>query len=209
MAKINLLPWRAERRKQKQKEFYLMLGGAAVIALLLGVGVVQYFNMLIGTQQKRNNYLTEQIKELDKAIKEIEQLDKKKAELLARKAVIEQLQASRSQMVHLFDELVRTIPDGVRLNTIKQTGDNLTLDGVAQSNARVSAYMRALEQSGWMTKPDLNVIEAKGNDKSLPYTFALRVQLAKPKGTGAEGEEGEEGMDDEAGGGASAAGGAP
>ena len=206
MAKINLLPWRAERRKQRQKEFYTMLGGAALAAVLIAFGVVKFFDMKIDTQNARNAFLKKEIAALDAKIKEIEALDRKKAELLARKAVIEQLQANRSQMVHLFDELVRTIPDGVRLNSIKQTGEQLTLDGVAQSNARVSSYMRALETSGWMTKPDLSVIEAKGGDKALPYTFALRVQLTKPKKPGEEGEEGMEGdattEDSAAGGGA-------
>ena len=201
MAKINLLPWRAERRKQRQKEFYTMLGGAALIAVVLSFGVVKYFDMLIGTQNARNARLTSEIALLDEQIKEIEALDKKKAELLARKAVIEQLQANRSQMVHLFDELVRTIPDGVRLNSIKQAGAQLTLDGVAQSNARVSSYMRAIEQSGWMTKPELSVIEARPNaDKALPYGFTLVVQMTKPKGEGQEGEEMEESEDVAAGG---------
>jgi type IV pilus assembly protein PilN len=190
MAKINLLPWRAERRKQRQKEFYVMLGGAALVAVLIAFGVVKFFDHLIETQNRRNAHLQNEIAQLDIKIKEIEALDKKKAELLARKAVIEQLQANRSQMVHLFDELVRTIPDGVRLNSIKQTGDQLTLDGVAQSNARVSSYMRSLEASGWMTNPDLSVIEARGTDKSMPYAFALGVKLTKPKKEGeAETEE--------------------
>jgi type IV pilus assembly protein PilN len=203
MAKINLLPWRAERRKQRQKEFYTMLGGAALLAVVLSFGIVKYFDILIGTQNARNTRLTTEIAALDEQIKEIEALDKKKAELLARKAVIEQLQANRSQMVHLFDELVRTIPDGVRLNSIKQAGTQLTLDGVAQSNARVSSYMRAIEQSTWMSKPELSIIEARpGSDKALPYGFTLVVQMAKPKG---EGEE-EDGMDES---GDVAAGGAP
>jgi type IV pilus assembly protein PilN len=190
MAKINLLPWRAERRKQRQKEFYVMLGGAALVAVLIAFGVVKFFDHLIETQNRRNTHLQNEIAQLDIKIKEIEALDRKKAELLARKAVIEQLQANRSQMVHLFDELVRTIPDGVRLNSIKQTGDQLTLDGVAQSNARVSSYMRSLEASGWMTNPDLSVIEARGTDKSMPYAFALGVKLTKPKKEGeAETEE--------------------
>ena len=202
MAKINLLPWRAERRKQRQKEFYTMLGGTALVAGVLAFGVVKFYDNLIANQEDKNVYLREQITTLDSQIKEIEALDKKKAELLARKAVIEQLQANRSQMVHLFDELVRTIPDGVRLNSIKQTGDTLTLDGVAQSNARVSSYMRALEGSGWMTKPDLSVIEAKGGDKTLPYNFALQVKLTKPKKEG-EVETGDDQLDEStAGGGA-------
>lgn len=196
MAKINLLPWRADRRKLRQKEFYTMLGAAAIAAALVAFGVIQFYNQLLSNQQARNTYLDDEIKKLDVAIKEIETLDKKKAELLARKAVIEQLQANRSQMVHLFDELVRTIPDGVRLNTIKQTGEQMTLDGVAQSNARVSAYMRAIEQSGYITRPDLSVIEAKGTDKAMPYQFALRVQLTKPKKPGEEETEGDDAATD-------------
>ena len=94
--------------------------------------------------------------------------------------MIEQLQANRSQMVHLFDQLVRTIPDGVILTSIKQEGDKLTLEGRSQSNARVSTYMRQLEGSGWMTKPDLSVIEAKAGDAGLPYAFTLSVLLANP-----------------------------
>lgn len=184
MAKINLLPWRAERRKQRQKEFYGLLGAAALAAVLVGFGVVKYFDMLLSNQTSRNTQLQDEIKGLDAKIKEIEALDKKKAELLARKAVIEQLQANRSQMVHLFDELVRTIPDGVRLDSIKQTGEDLTLNGVAQSNARVASYMRQLQGSGWMTNPDVSVIEAKGVDKAMPFVFALRVKLIKPKREG-------------------------
>jgi len=186
MAKINLLPWRAERRKQRQKEFYGMLGAAAGIAVLLGFGVVKYFDFLLSNQTGRNTTLQNEITALDAKIVEIEALDKKKAELLARKAVIEQLQANRSQMVHLFDELVRTIPDGVRLNAIKQTGDDLTLNGVAQSNARVASYMRQLESSGWITAPDVSIIEAAGTDKAMPFQFALRVKLIKPKKEGEE-----------------------
>src|SRR5690606_18706657 len=110
----------------------------------------------------------------------IDELDRQKARLLARKEVIEQLQANRSQMVHLFDSLVRTIPDGVVLTTIKQEGEKLTLEGRSQSNARVSTYMRNLEGSGWMTKPDLSIIEARDGVAGLPYAFNLAVQLANP-----------------------------
>jgi len=182
MAKINLLPWRAERRKQRQKEFYGMLGIAAGIAVLIAFGVIKFYDARIENQNARNGRLKQEITALDAAIKEIQALDKKKAELLARKAVIEQLQANRSQMVHLFDELVRTIPEGVRLNAIKQTGDDLTLTGVAQSNARVASYMRALEGSGWMASPDVSIIEAQARgDGAMPFGFSLRVKLIKPK----------------------------
>mgnify|MGYP006163086363 CR=1 FL=1 len=180
MARINLLPWRAERRKQRQKEFASMLGLAAVVAVAISLLIVMYYSGQIQGQQNRNQYLRDQIVLVDQQIKEIEELDKKKANLLARKQVIEQLQASRSQMVHLFDELVRTIPEGVRLTSIKQNGQTLTLEGRAQSNARVSSYMRNLESSGWMASPDLSIIEAKGDDKGLPNMFSLKVTLKNP-----------------------------
>ena len=134
----------------------------------------------ISGQNERNQFLRDRITEVDKQIVEIEELDKKKAKLLARKEVIEQLQANRSQMVHLFDSLVRTIPDGVILTSIKQDTEMLTLEGRSQSNARVSTYLRNLESSGWMTNPDLSIIEAKGADKGLPYMFSLQVKLANP-----------------------------
>jgi type IV pilus assembly protein PilN len=180
MAKVNLLPWRAERRKVRQREFYSMLGGAAIGALALGLLISFYYSEQVDGQTRRNAYLTDQIALLDKKIEEIKRLDTEKDKLLRRKEVIEQLQANRSQMVHLFDELVRTIPEGVRLTAIKQDGDKLTLDGQSQSNARVSAYMRNIEASGWMTNPELSVIEAKGDDKTLPYAFNLSLTLTKP-----------------------------
>jgi type IV pilus assembly protein PilN len=180
MAKVNLLPWRSERRKVRQQEFFYLLGGAAVSAVVLGLLAMFYYSGQIDGQNKRNAYLTDQITLLDAKITEIKKLDQQKDKLLRRKEVIEQLQANRSQMVHLFDELVRTIPDGVRLTSVKQDGEKLTLEGQSQSNARVSAYMRNIEASGWMTNPDLSVIEAKGTDKTLPYEFNLSLTLTKP-----------------------------
>ena len=180
MARINLLPWRAERRKQRQKEFGVMLAFAALAGLALWFLVNTYYGNQIDGQNERNAYLQDQIKQVDTKIKEIEELDKQKSRLLARKEVIEQLQANRSQMVHLFDSLVRTIPDGVVLTSIKQEGEKLTLEGMSQSNARVSTYMRNLEGSGWMTRPELSIIEAKGTVKGLPYAYSLTVTLANP-----------------------------
>lgn len=180
MARINLLPWRAERRKARQKEFVSMLGLAALGGVLASFLIVSWYNARIGNQNGRNEFLRAEITKVDAEIKEIEELDKKKGKLLARKEVIEQLQANRSQMVHLFDSLVRTIPDGVTLTSIKQEGEILTLGGRSQSNARVSTYMRNLEGSGWMTGPDLNVIEAKAGNAGLPYEFNLKVKLANP-----------------------------
>jgi type IV pilus assembly protein PilN len=184
MARINLLPWRAERRKQRQREFFGMLGLAAIAAVLVSWLIISYYGGQIEGQNARNAYLQNQIQQVDAQIKEIEALDQKRAKLLARKEVIEQLQAGRSQMVHLFDELVRTIPDGVRLTSIQQAGSQLTLEGRAQSNARVSSYMRNIEASGWMTNPEPVIIEAKGEDRSLPFAFTLKLTLIKPKSDG-------------------------
>lgn len=180
MTRINLLPWRAERRKQRQKDSMVMLAMSAVAAVVLSFLIITYYNGQISGQTERNAFLTAQIAELDKQIVLIEELDRKKAKLLARKEVIEVLQANRSQMVHLFDSLVRTIPDGVMLTSIKQDDQTLTLQGRSQSNARVSTYLRSLEGSGWMSRPELAIIEATGNDKGLPYAFTLQVKLANP-----------------------------
>jgi type IV pilus assembly protein PilN len=199
MAKINLLPWRAERRANRQKEFYGMLGVAAAGGLLLSFLIWFHYSQQISGQETRNQFLQAEIQKMESKITEIEALDKQKDRLLARKKVIEQLQANRSQMVHLFDSLVRTIPDGVALANIKQEGEILTLEGRAQSNARVSNYMRNLEGSGWMTNPDLSIIEAKEQDRAtgpapatptaraLPYAFTLQVKLANPNAPDAEG----------------------
>lgn len=188
MARINLLPWRAERRKQRQKEFSLMLGGAAIGAVLLAFGISSFYGAQIDGQNERNAYVQQQIDTVQRQISEIEELNKTKSRLLARKEVIEKLQASRSQMVHLFDSLVRTIPDGVVLTSIKQDDQLLTLEGRSQSNARVSTYMRNLEGSGWMTNPELSIIEAKGEDKGLPYEFKLQVTLANPSARDTDGD---------------------
>ena len=180
MARINLLPWRAERRKQRQKEFAAMVGASAIVAVVLAFALVSYYNAQISGQEERNTFLRAQITQVDAQIAEIQALDEKKSKLLARKDVIEQLQANRSKMVHLFDSLVRTIPDGVVLTTVKQEGDKLTLTGRSQSNARVSTYMRMLENAGWMTKPELSIIEARDGEPGMPYTFTLSVMLANP-----------------------------
>lgn len=181
MTRINLLPWRQERRAQRQKEYLSVLAITGLVAVGIAFGVIKFYDGLIANQNDRNNYLKNEITQLDKKLKEIEDLEKKREHLLNRKQVIEQLQADRSQMVHLFDQLVRTIPEGIRLQSIKQSGTTLTLDGISQSNARVASYMRALEGSGWMSKPEVTIIEAKGSDRLLPYQFTLRVTLTKPK----------------------------
>ena len=183
MARINLLPWREERRAQRQKEFLVMLGGSALGAIVLAFAIVSWHGAQVEGQSERNAYLKTEIATLDQQIVEIEALDQQKARLLARKEVIEQLQANRSQMVHLFDSLVRTIPDGVVLTSIRQEGEVLRLEGRAQSNARVSSYMRMLESSGWMAKPELDIIEARPGVPGLPFVFSLRVIQTDPNKT--------------------------
>ena len=207
MARINLLPWRTERRKQREREFYMLLVASAVagvLALLIAIG---WMSARIDNQQQRNAYLQKEIKDLEAQIKEIDELDKTKAQLLSRKQIIEQLQSNRSQMVHLFDEMVKTIPDGVRLTSMKQAGDTLTLEGVAESNARVASYMRNIDNSPWMGRADLRKSENKAGtkdaDKKAPYVFSLDVKLRKP-------EDAKDGTADNAvAGGESASGGAP
>jgi type IV pilus assembly protein PilN len=190
MARINLLPWRTERRKQREREFYMMLAASAVGALIAVAAAYGWMDARIDNQNQRNAYLTNEIKALDKQIEEINELDKTKSQLLTRKQIIEQLQSNRSQMVHLFDEMVKTIPDGVRLTTMKQAGDVLTLEGVAESNARVASYMRNIDASHWMGRTDLRKIEnktgSKDVDKKAPYVFSLDVKLRKPEEVQAE-----------------------
>jgi type IV pilus assembly protein PilN len=189
MAKINLLPWRAERREQRKREFFtqLIFAGAAAIVVVLIWGMLMSWR--IGDQNDRNAYLTDQIKQLDAKITEIKDLQKVKDELLARKQIIEKLQSSRSQMVHLFDEIVKTIPAGARLTGMKQQGDKLTLDGVAESNATVAEYMRNIEASPWMGPAQLVRTENLHTDSNTPYEFELVVSLGTPNTdqSGAEG----------------------
>lgn len=181
MAHINLLPWRAERRKQREREFFMQLGAAAVAGVLAVLLWSFWMDSRISTQNDRNTYLQSEIKQLDERIAKIKDLEKVRESLLARKQIIEQLQANRSQMVHLFDELVKTIPASARLNGLKQTGDSMTLDGVAQSNASVAEYMRNIEASPWMGHADLRKTENTHVDSRLPYAFGLDVALNRPK----------------------------
>jgi type IV pilus assembly protein PilN len=189
MARINLLPWREERRKLRNREAQTLFAATAIAAVLSVLLVVFQYNRVIDGQLSRNRLLEQEIAAVDRKIKEVEDFEKERTRLLSRKQIIEQLQSSRSIMVHLFDELVRTLPEGVRLNSIKQAGDQLTLEGVAESNARVSEYMRKLEVSEWMGNPDLQIVEAKGADKRSRYVFILRVNLRKQAEEGADGAD--------------------
>ena len=190
MATINLLPWRAERRRQRERDFYAMLGAAALSAVIAWLAWGWWMDKRIEDQESRNSYLRTEIKQLEGKLTEIKELETTKAKLLARKQIIEQLQASRSQMVHLFDELVQTIPDGVRLESVKQTGSQLALQGVAQANGDVANYMRNLDASKWMQASDLQQTEIKGTDKRNRYEFGVTVKLRsaeQPEGGAAPG----------------------
>lgn len=196
MTRINLLPWREERRKLREREFYGMLGMAAIAGVALAFLWIFWMGTQISAQNANNAYLKAQIAQLDVKIAEIQDLEKTRDELLARKEIIEQLQANRSQMVHLFDELVKTTPDSVRLTTLIQNGQRLHLDGVAQSNASVASYMRNIEASPWLGDVDLKQTENKSNNPALPYEFNMDMRLTKPS------DDADENGDDDSVGGA-------
>ena len=181
MAKINLLPWRAERRERRKREFFTQLVVAFVAAVVLVLLWGFWVSLRISNQNDRNEYLKGQITQLDAKITEIQNLQKVKDHLLARKRIVEKLQSSRSQMVHLFDQIVQTIPAGARLTGLTQQGDKLTLDGVAQSNATVAEYMRNIEASPWMGPTTLVSTTNVHNDTNTPYEFQLVVTLTTPK----------------------------
>jgi type IV pilus assembly protein PilN len=161
MPRINLLPWRAELRTRRRNQFFIGLGGALGAAAVAVGAANLVMNGIIENQQERNDLLKSEITLLDKRIAEILDLEQKKERLLARMEIIEQLQRSRPEIVHVFDELVRTLPDGVRLTSIKQTSRRLEIRGDAESNTRVSAFMRNIDKSKWLTQPDLEVVQVR------------------------------------------------
>lgn len=180
MARINLLPWREELRKQQQQEFLGAILGAAMLTAVLMFLVHSQIDGTIENQKSRNSFLQSEIDVLDRKIKEIKSLEDRKAQFIAKMEVIQRLQGSRPEIVHLFDEVATTIPDGVHINELKQTGSKLTLDGAAQSNARVSAYMRNLDASPWLANPKLSIIETKGSaNQGRVSKFTLSVNQKK------------------------------
>lgn len=192
--KINLLDWRTEQSTLRKNQFFAMLGLGAAIAIG-GVGIV-YFGVqdAIDYQRERNAFLNAQIAEMDKKIKEIEELEKVKANLLARMKVIEELQASRAAMVHFFDEILNTLPEGVYIKSLKQTGAAVTILGVAESNNRVSAYMKNIESSRWFADPKLVVINTKDVNKRRQSEFQLQFKnltRQKPAAAGADADAGD------------------
>jgi len=164
MPRINLLPWREAERKRKRQEFFLSLGAAVATAGLIMLLGQWQFSSSIQNQRDRNDYLTREIAELDKQIEEINGLDRQKQQLLARMEIIETLQRSRPEIVHVFDEIVRVMPEGVYLTYLRQTGTKFELRGVAQSSTRVSSFMRNIDASQWLADPSLQIVETSAKD---------------------------------------------
>jgi type IV pilus assembly protein PilN len=182
MARINLLPWRETERKRRQREFVVMVATGLAATLIVALVLRFHIEGLISSQEDRNQFLKTQIGLLDKQIAEIRDLEKTKANLLARMNVIQQLQESRPEVVHLFDELVTAIPEGVYLTKITQTGRAVVMDGRAQSNARVSAFMRNIAASKWIGKPLLMLIEQKEKTGTGLSHFRMRFEQLDTSG---------------------------
>ena len=195
MARINLLPWRENLRKKRQRDF----GIAAFLSVLLVAvacgGVHFYISGLIDNQIKRNKFLKQEIAAMDRKIKEIKELERTKAKLIARMNVIQDLQSSRPLVVHLIDEMVNTIPEGAFLTSMNQNGHKLSLQGRAQSNARVSAYMRNVDASKWLQAPNLQVIENKSETGTGLSHFTLNAKqiVKKAKAVGKGNKKGRKG----------------
>ena len=186
MANINLLPWREQLREDRKREFLVALGGTVVIAAGLLFLADRYVNDAIDDQTARNDYLRQQIAVLDQRLVEIRELRAQKEELTERMSVIQDLQGTRPVIVRLFDELVRTLPEGVYYNSITRSGDTVRLEGVAESNGRVSALMRELDNSEWFAAPDLQQVTAQNRGavqagQTTSNAFLLDVTLTTPQ----------------------------
>jgi len=179
MTKINLLPWREERRQELKRQFFIILAGM----VLVGAGAVYLVNMQveaqIENQNRRNDFVTQETRKLDAQIKEIAELKKQRASLIERMKIIQDLQGNRPVIVQIFDDLVRTVPDGVYYKKIKATGDSISITGVAESNNRVSNLMRNLDASPLLEAPNLSKVKSADKD-SAANEFDLTVQRQKP-----------------------------
>ena len=182
MPRINLLPWREGQRKERKLAFLVALGVAAIAAGVVSFAGYLMFGSMIDQQQHRNERLRAEIKRLDKQIEEINSLETAKQKFIARMEIIEKLQRSRPEIVHVFDEIVSTLPDGAYLTAIKQTDQKLKFDGVAQSSTRVSAFMRNIDASQWLRNPELEVVQtSKGSGPGSSFTlFADQVSTEAP-----------------------------
>jgi type IV pilus assembly protein PilN len=181
MIRINLLPHREVRRKQQQQQFFILLAFVVVVGGAVWFVVRSYLDEQLQTQQARNKYLQDEIVKLDKQIAEIRRLKEQTAALLARKRVVETLQSNRSEVVHLLDQLVRQLPDGVYLKALKQTGTRVTITGLTESQARVSTLMRNLESSPHLEKPGLIEIKAVQQGRLRANEFILNISITRAK----------------------------
>ena len=180
MAKINLLPWREERRQKLKQAFLTVLGMVVVVGVLMIILADMAVSGAIDGQRGRNNYLQQQITELDLQVKEIRDLEKKKQELLDRMKVIQELQGNRPIIVRIFDELVRTLPDGVFYNKLNRNGSVISLTGIAESNNRISSLMRQVDKSEWFAEPNLTAVEAQPNFGEQASKFNLSFKISTP-----------------------------
>jgi len=181
MIRINLLPHREIRRRQQQQQFFVLLGGVAAIGIAVWFSVHTYLGERYDEQQGRNKYLQEEIVKLDKEIEEIKKLKEQTASLLARKKVVETLQGNRAEVVHLLDQLVRQLPDGVYLKGIKQTGSKVTITGYTQSQARVSTLMRNLESSAYLESPALVEIKLIQQAGQRLNEFIMNINITRAR----------------------------
>jgi type IV pilus assembly protein PilN len=187
MPRINLLPWREQQRRERKLAFFVALGVAAGVAALVAFVAYLMLGAMIDAQDQRNERLKGEIKVLDKQIEEINDLEAQKQRFIARMQIIEKLQRSRPEVVHLFDELVKAMPDGTYLTSIKETGTKLKFEGVAQSSTRVSTLMRNISASQWLRNPELEVVEtAKDNTGGSRFVLdATQVSVATDEETSA------------------------
>lgn len=181
MAKINLRPWREELRAEKQQQFLVMLVGALIVAGGLVFLWKSDTDSQIAYQQSRNSYIQASTKKLDAQIKEIENLKRKRDELLARMRVIQDLQGKRPIIVRVFDELVRTLPEGLYYTSLKKSGDRLDIVGMAESNSRISTLMRHFENSEWFTDPNLTNVSSADSRRAGYSQFNLSVKQKTPE----------------------------
>lgn len=189
MPHINLLPWRDTLKREREIRFGIITGIGVAIACLVMLGIHTYMASLISYQEARNNLLSQEIARLDKQIEEIKELEQRRERMIQRMEVIQQLEASRNKPVHLLSEVVERVPEGVHLSLLKQEGEKLTLEGVAQSDARVASLMRDLDASEWLAQPAPTVIREEDNrnrsskersGREMKY-FALTIKMEDPR----------------------------
>src|SRR3982074_1071681 len=173
MPRINLLPWREQERKTRRREFMGAAGGAIFAAIIFVLGGKLLYSSWTDAQNEKNTLLKKEIVKLDAQIADIQDLENRRQRLLARMEIIEKLQRKRPEIVHLFDEIVKTVPDGIYLTQIKETGKKLEMKGVAQSSTRVSTFMRNIDSSSWMDNPQLQVVESANDSPTGGSSFTL------------------------------------